>query len=436
MTRIDEKVSAGYPRPLLIRDQWENLNGKWKFAFDDQLAWRAPESVKWSGDIQVPFAPETPQSGINDTDFHHSCWYEREIDIPKIGDERILLHFGAVDYSTEVWVNGIRVGNHEGGYTPFSFDITDYVRPKKAATVTVRACDDPLDLSKPRGKQDWKRDPHIIWYHRTTGIWQTVWLEVVPKTYIENIQWTSYLDRMEVGMTAVVQNTDPRAHHLRLRLSLGDRTLTDDSVLLTTSTIERRVPLHLPIMDALRNEFIWSPENPALIDALIEIIDQDGNVIDSVLSYAALRSVKLRVGQFLLNDRPCQLRLVLDQGYWPESGLTAPDNDALRRDVELAKEMGFNGVRKHQKIEDPRYMYWCDRLGLMMWAEMPPAYRFDSKAIQRTINEWVSALEICRNHPSIVTWVTFNESTGVLNLPGQPAQRHYVESMALLSTLR
>jgi len=346
---------------------------------------------------------------------------------------RWLIHFGAVDYDAEVWLDGNLVGTHEGGYTPFTVDLTRRIYTGGEHELVVRAHDDPLDLSKPRGKQDWQIEPHSIWYFRTTGIWQTVWVERVPDVSLQTLHWTAYLDRMEVGVTAEVAGRVTSDCKLRIRLSLGDRLLADDSIALTTKTVERRIPLHLPLVDALRDEFVWGPDNPALVDAILEILDADGTVLDTVLSYTALRSIKLRFGQFLLNDRPCPLRMVLDQGYWPETGLTALDSAALRYDVELAKDMGFNGVRKHQKIEDPRYLYWADRLGLMVWVEMPPSYRFDARAVRRTFIEWSDAIERCRDHPCVITWVTFNESCGLLNLPGQPAQRHYVEAMGLLT---
>ncbi len=336
-----------------------------------------------------------------------------------------------MDYVASVWVDGHPVGRHEGGYTSFALDLTAYAGSRRE--IVVRAQDDPADLAKPRGKQDWELEPHLIWYPRTTGIWQSVWLEQVPEVSVSRLHWSSDLDRYAVSMQAGLDGPLDEGVRLRVRLSYGGRLLVDDLVGVLGPRVDREFVLDGRGVDTLRDELTWSPEHPALIDAVLEVLDTDGTVLDRVESYTGMRSVGVRAGQFLLNGRPIPLRLVLDQGYWPDSGLTAPDGDALRRDVELAKAMGFNGVRKHQKIEDPRYLYWADRLGLMVWEEMPPAYRFDEVAIRRVVTQWTEAVERDRSHPCVVAWVPFNESTGVLSLPGREEQRHYVEAVALLT---
>jgi len=320
------------------------------------------------------------------------------------------------------------VGSHEGGYTPFSCDLTTVIADQASCDVVVRVEDDPLDLEKPRGKQDWSATPHSIWYPRTTGIWQTVWIEAVPRTRIDRIRWTSNLERWEIG--CAVQCTGPRAADLRLRLRLSVEgvMLCEDLYAVTGAEVHRRIALSDPGIDDSRNELLWNPGRPRLIDAVLTLEAGDA-VIDEVLSYTALRSVAVDGHHFVLNGRPFPLRLVLDQGYWPDSGLTAPDDAALKRDVELAKAMGFNGVRKHQKIEDPRYLYWADRLGLLVWTEMPSAYRFTTLSIQRTTREWMDVLERDYSHPCVIAWVPFNESWGVPNLPNSPAERHYVRGL-------
>jgi beta-galactosidase/beta-glucuronidase len=425
-------ISAhGYPRPQLVRDQWTSLNGAWEYACDDETSRPGPAGVRWQRAITVPFAPETPASGIGDMDFHRVFWYRRTFDAPALpGDTRLILHFGAVDYAATIWVNDTVAVRHEGGYTPFSADITEYLIPGGPQTVIVRADDDPHDLAKPRGKQDWQREPHAIWYPRTSGIWQTVWLEPVPATAIQHLAWAPDLQRWEIGLEATISG--PRRDDLRLQVTLraGEKLLTDDTyAVIGGNEVARRIALFDPGIGDYRNELLWSPDRPTLIDAELRLWDGSSNLIDRVTSYTALRSVAVQGDRFLLNGRPLRLRMALDQGYWPESGLTAPDDDALRRDVELAKAMGLNGVRKHQKIEDPRYLSWADRLGLLVWEEMPSAYQFTKRSIERLTREWLAAMGRDRNHPCIVAWVPFNESWGVPDLPNIAAQRHFVQAL-------
>src|SRR5205085_11446713 len=242
-------------------------------------------------------------------------------------------------------------------------------------TVVVRVDDDPADLAKPRGKQDWKLEPHSIWYPRTTGIWQTVWLEKVPCTWIGSVRWTPSLEKWELGFEAWMEG-DPRERlRLGVKLRANDQLIADDTYTVVAGEVHRRIALSDPGIDDFRNELLWSPEKPTIIDLELELWDGD-LLLDKVYSYTALRSVSYNRDRFLLNGRPYYLRLVLDQGYWPDSLMTAPTTDAFQKDISLVKQMGFNGVRKHQKIEDPRFLYWADRLGLLVWEEMPSAYRF------------------------------------------------------------
>jgi beta-galactosidase/beta-glucuronidase len=405
-----------------------SLNGLWKFAFDNERRYRRPSDITdWPLTIQVPFPPESTASGIGDTGYHFACWYEREFQW--IPDQRhVLLHFGAVDYFARVWVNGHLVATHEGGHTPFHADITFALSATGVQTVTVMAYDDPLDLTKPRGKQDWQVNPHSIWYPRTSGIWQTVWLEPVAATYIDKIQWTPHLDGYALGFEARVGGAPIEYLIVDLLLLHRQRVLAQDSYVVIDGEADRRIILSDPGIDDSRNELLWSPERPTLLNAHIRL-RQGEVVLDEFTSYTALRSVEAVRDRFMLNGRPYPLRLVLDQGYWPDTLLAAPSDDALRKDVELAKQMGFNGVRKHQKIEDPRYLYWADRLGLLVWEEMPSAYRFTRTAIQRTIREWSEAIERDFSHPCIIAWVPFNESWGVPELPNVEAHRHGVHAL-------
>jgi beta-galactosidase/beta-glucuronidase len=426
---------SAYPRPQLRRAQWLNLNGPWRFAFDNELRYTAPAEVeRWPLTIEVPFAPEARRSGIGDTGFHRSCWYERDFEFRaaeadrKQPGGRVILHFGAVDYHARVWVNGVPVVEHEGGHTPFCADITHALNPDGHQRVTVRVEDDPHDLEKPRGKQDWRLEPHSIWYPRTTGIWQTVWLERVPAAYVRSIQWTSNLERWEIALHACVGGGELHDLQLSVRLRNGEQVLANDSYHVVSQEVHRRIALSDPGIDDYRNELLWSPERPTLLDADVKLL-RAGEVIDELQSYTALRSIRTQRERLLLNGRPLNMKLVLDQGYWPDTLMTAPSDDALRRDVELVKEMGFNGVRKHQKIEDPRYLYWADKLGLLVWEEMPSAYRFTRKAIARMVREWSEAIERDASHPCVVIWVPFNESWGVPDLATVPAARDAVAAL-------
>jgi beta-galactosidase/beta-glucuronidase len=419
----------GHPRPLLHRQSWTSLNGPWDFALDPEAAWRNPREVQWGATIAVPFSPETKESGIGDTGFYRRCWYRRTFEAPELRDgERLLLHFGAVDWAATVWVNGALAGCHEGGYTPFSMDLTDLLGDGPQ-TVIVRADDDPADLSKPRGKQDWKLAPHSIWYPRTTGIWQTVWLEKVPATWIGSVRWVPSLERWEIGFEAWVEGEERERLRMGVKLWANGQLLADDTYEVVAGEVHRRIALSDPGIDDFRNELLWSPEKPTLIEAHLHLWADRGEQLDEVKSYTALRSIAVQGNRVVLNGRPYYLRMVLDQGYWPESGLTPPGDAALRRDVELAKAMGFNGVRKHQKIEDPRYLYWADRLGLLVWEEMPSAYRFTKRSIQRLTREWMEAVRRDLSHPCVVAWVPFNESWGVPNLPDNQAERNWVRAL-------
>jgi beta-galactosidase/beta-glucuronidase len=427
-------LSPDYPRPQLQREGWISLDGEWEFAFDREGDLTRPDQVVFDRTIRVPFAPEAPLSGIGDESFTRAVWYRRTVDQFVVGPgERVMLHFGAVDYLTTIWIDGTYAGTHEGGYTSFALDVTDLLMPDGPHKLVVRAEDDPHDLAKPRGKQDWQLEPHGIWYPRTTGIWQTVWLETLPANWIESLRWNESLAHWDIGVDVVVGG--PRRDDLRLevRLTTDDgadgEVLAHDVYAVIAGEVHRRIALSDPGIDDFRNDLLWHPTSPTLIRAEVRLLDRDHQVIDVVASYTALREVRVQGDRFLLNGRPLHLRLVLDQGYWPEGGLTAPDNDALRRDVELAKAMGFNGVRKHQKVEDPRYLYWADRLGLLVWAEMPSAYRFTKKSVQRVVAEWQEAMDRDISHPCIVTWVPFNESWGVPDLPTIAAQRDWVQAL-------
>jgi len=422
-----------YPRPQLRRPGWQSLNGSWDFAIDRANRWRTPADANFDRTIHVPFAPETERSGIHETGFFSACWYRRTFRAPQREEgDRVFLHLGAVDHFARVWLNGSCVVQHEGGYTPFSADVTDHLHGGEEEVI-VQAEDDPADLTKPRGKQDWQKDPHSIWYPRCTGIWQTVWLEVVPATRLGNLRWTANLARWEIALDARIEGVMRDDLRLAVHMSVGRKSLVRDTYAVDHGEVHRRIALSDPGIDDSRNELLWSPASPTLIDVQLDLWGDRGELLDSVQSYTALRTLGTQGDRVVLNGRPMQLRLVLDQGYWEGTGQTAPDDTALRRDVELAKAMGFNGVRKHQKIEDPRYLYWADKLGLLVWEEMPSAYRFTHESVQRVAREWTEAIERDFSHPCVMAWVPINESWGVPNLPDSPAERHYVQWLYYLT---
>ncbi|MBA3541997.1 MAG: glycoside hydrolase family 2 [Deltaproteobacteria bacterium] len=418
-----------YPRPQLQRDRWRSLDGRWEFAYDDEARWRHPRDVTFDRTIVVPYPPESTASGIGDLRFHPVCWYRTVVELEAADrGEQVILHFGAVDYHAHVYVNDALVAEHRGGHTPFSVNVSTVLGQGSRLEIVVRAADDPHDLAQPRGKQDWLEEAHEIWYPRTSGIWQTVWLEPVPTRNVHRIAWLPYLEHWEIGCGVEVGGPIEPGMFLHVRLKYRDQILADDRYAVTAHEVVRRIAFSDPGIDDHRNHLLWSPAHPALIEAEVELWQGDRR-LDAVWSYTALRSVGVQGNRFMLNGRPFYLKMVLDQGYWPETLMAPPDAAALRADVELAIAFGFNGVRKHQKLEDPRWLFYCDLLGLLVWAEMPSPYRFSPGAVERLVFEWTEAVKRDVSHPCICSWVPLNESWGVPDLPTNPAHRDYVRAL-------
>lgn len=439
--RLDPLQGDGsYPRPLLMRPAWCDLSGAWDFAFGTvrQLPDVRLPQIDWSGTINVPYPPESTASGISADPPEGVLWYRRFITEPDLSaagwrpGRSVRLHFGAVDYEADVWLDGHYLGHHRGGQTPFTFDI-GYVAEDIAGTheLVVRAHDAREDVRQPRGKQDWQPEAHDIWYGRTSGIWQPVWLESVPAVHLTAVHWTPHVDQGAVDLEAVLAGDLTSFPTLRVELFNGDDLVGFGQTRALVPTV--RLRLDLP---GLRNgqdlsRWLWTPEHPHLLSARLSLGDGDDN--DEAGSYLGLRSVGTDARHFLLNGRPYPLRAVLTQGYWPETHLAAPSAVHLRREVELIKELGFNAARVHQKAEDPRFLHWADRLGLLVWGETAAAYEYSAEAVRRLVTEWMDLIERDRSHPSIVTWVPVNESWGAQHIETQPAQRNYAIALGALS---
>lgn len=420
-------VRPEYPRPQFVRERWLNLNGTWHFDFDDADAGRKArwhENAPLQREITVPFAFQSTLSGIHTNDFHDVVWYQRDFEIP--ADWRgsaVLLHFGAVDYRAWVWVNGNLAAFHEGGHTPFHVDITPFLQDS-ANTLVVRVEDSSTDRHQPRGKQYWEAESASIFYTRTTGIWQTVWLEPVSAVYLRELRLTPDIDRATLQAEYVLAG-NVSGVEIETEVSFGG-----ESVALSVfAPDEARASRSISLDGELR---LWSPEDPALYDLKIRV-RRDGHVLDEVSSYFGMRKISVAAGQIHLNNQPYRMKLVLDQGYHPDGVLTFPSDEDFKHDIELTKAMGFNGARKHQKVEDPRFLYWADKMGLLVWGEMANTFAFSPTSVQRITAEWQEAVRRDYNHPCIVAWVPMNESWGVHDLKSNPHQRTHLMALYYLT---
>ncbi|HEV2127882.1 MAG TPA: glycoside hydrolase family 2 TIM barrel-domain containing protein [Thermomicrobiales bacterium] len=423
-----------HPTPQFARPRWHDLTGEWQFAFDPEDVGRdahwESHSAAFDRIIIVPFPPESTASGIGDPNPHRVVWYRRVVDLdvlPREHGERLLLRFGAVDYRADVWVNGAHVAFNEGGHTPFHADITQPLANQDVADIVVRAEDNPHDLGQPRGKQDWQTPSHGIWYRRTTGIWQPVWLEATGRHRISDLHWQPDADSLTVDAATSITPASSLPLTLHVELALNGDTLADDRYTFSGDRHTARWQLGAPGNPETRRTLIWSQEHPNLIEAKLSLLDGE-QVLDRIYSYTGLRSVAVDANGLVLNRFPVYLRMVLEQGFWPESHLAAPSAEAIRREVELIRDLGFNAARIHQKIEDPRFLSWCDRLGVLVWGEMANAFTWNETAVTRMTREWTDAVLRDRNHPSVVAWVPINESWGVPALPVDARQRHWQEA--------
>jgi hypothetical protein len=449
---------AEYPRPQFQRNEWLCLNGEWCFAFDDADAGLAEGWVEQfstespEGRIVVPFAYQSRLSGIGDRTIHPVIWYRRTLDVPEAWrGRRVRLHFGAVDFKTDVWLNGQHLGSHVGGYTPFSFDISTALglggsEDPSTDNVLVVRCEDWPTEEQPRGKQD--GEAHRAYqFTATSGIWQTVWLEPIGASedgsYLVSCRIVPDLaqggfhlrpemggtradGRAESGATETARSAGTPGRMAGLRLEV-DASLDGTPVGQIAVACDPNGDDTSGFI-ALSERRLWSPDTPALYDLRLRLFDGE-TLVDDVLTYAGLREVTVRGRDILLNGEPIYQRQVLDQGYWPDGIYTAPSDTALRADVEWTKRLGFNGARKHQKVEDPRWLYWCDRLGLLVWDEMASNYQDSPRAREWLRAEWRDVVRRDVNHPCIVAWVPFNETWGVRELLTDVSQQAHVAAV-------
>lgn len=407
-----------YPRPQMVRGNWKNLNGLWNYAITPK-AEAAPNT--YAGKILVPFAVESALSGVGKTVGKDSIlWYRTSFSVPAaMKGKSVLLHFGAVDWQAEVYVNGKKVGTHEGGYDPFSFDITSAIK-KGSQQLEVRVWDPTDDGPQPRGKQ--VKKPESIWYTPVTGIWQTVWLEGVAKTYVTSTKQTPDIDKQTLSITANVQNLQ-NGDKVKIAAWDGTNKIAEQTVDANTQTVL-----------AINNPKLWSPDNPFLYDLTVSVV-RNGKNLDEVKSYFAMRKTSIApdakgIQRMMLNNKFLFQFGPLDQGWWPDGLYTAPTDEALKFDIEKTKEMGFNMIRKHIKVEPARWYNYCDKLGMLVWQDMPSGdlgnhwenrpgvidRATDKERTPESENyyrkEWNIIIDVLYNYPCIVVWTPFNEAWG------------------------
>ncbi|MBP3318034.1 MAG: beta-glucuronidase [Alistipes sp.] len=400
-----QQPRAEYPRPQFERDAWVNLNGEWSFTLDlsNSGADRNFYSSKgFDGKINVPFAAESKLSGVAYTDFINSVWYQREIQVPaEWSGKNIKLNFGAVYYKSEYYIDGKFVGRHYGGSDSFSFDITDFVADGKPHSLVVHAESDVRGGEQPGGKQSTLYHSHGCSYTRTTGIWQTVWMEAVDKCGLERVQVLTDIDQGQIVVTPTFYGY---AAGNKFAISVKDGAKV-------VSKVEVAASQGLPVVVPVKKAKLWSPESPFLYDVVYEVLAADGKVLDKVDAYVGMRKIHIEGTKIMLNNKPYYQRLVLDQGFYPDGVWTAPSDEALKNDILMSKEAGFNGARLHQKVFEERFYYWADKLGYLVWGEMASWDKNSSlvPAARNFISEWTNIVVRDRNHPALVVWTPFNE---------------------------
>ena len=424
-----------YPRPQFIRKEWQNLNGEWNFIFDDKNEGEIDQyflDFPKLNKINVPFTYETKLSGIEDESIHYIVWYNRKIELTKeqIKDKKVILNFEGSDYETKVWINGKYVGKHIGGYSRFSFDIENYI-VEGENDITVKV-EDSLSKNQPRGKQRYKKESWKCWYIQTTGIWKTVWLEWVSKQYLKSVKNTPKIDKLqlEIATNLSEQDIENGNYYIETEISFNGQITNKTKELINSNYQEVEINIMQEEMDHVIQK--WSTQNPNLYDINYKLYYND-KVIDTVYSYFGIRDITIKDSKIFLNDEQLYLKLILDQGYWKESHLTPQNEESIIKDIESVLAFGYNGVRKHQKVEDERFLYWCDVKGMLAWGEMANCYDFNDISLQNFTDEWIRVVKQNYNHPSIITWVPINESWGVPNVTTSKKQQNFVNSLYYLT---
>ena len=433
-------LRSEYPRPQFMRKNWLSLNGLWDFDFDDKEEalthhWEQ-KSCHLRHKFEVPFCFQSKLSNVHDTSFHDRCFYKREFTLPEEWNgKQLLLHFGAVDYFCKVYIDETLCGEHEGGSASFTFDITNHINKQFCPhSIAVYIEDPSTDETIPRGKQFWEEESSGIWYTRTSGIWQTVWIEPVDAVHITNIKMTPDFDQNTLKLEASFSKLVPDMR-LDVKITYEGELVCQDSYSVNSATVFKK-DIYLAGDQIFHTNThgegrSWSPEHPALYDVVFRL-NSEHRICDIAESYFGMRKIHAENGMIYLNNHPYYPKMILDQGYWPDSLLTAPDDNAFQTDIMLMKEMGFNGCRKHQKTADPRFLYWADKIGLMVWEEVPSACLFTDHALTRYTKEWMEVIVRDYNHPSIVAWVPFNESWGVPDVSRNKRQQDYTLSLYYL----
>lgn len=393
-----------YPRPQFERAEWVNLNGEWNYTFDfvgTGLEKGYPASTGFDGKIIVPFCPESKLSGVGHTDFINHIWYHRVIEIPQNWDEKnIMLNFGAVYYNSEIYIDGKLAGRHFGGSSSFGINITEFVKAGQSHNLVVYAGSDLRSTMQSAGKQCLQYGSYGCNYTRTTGIWQTVWLEAMAPEAIKSAQIITDIDQNQMIIKPCFYQES--RNKLKVIVKEGNKTVAQNTVQANNNSV-----VVLPIKNAKK----WSPESPFLYDIVYQTIDASGKVIDEVKSYAGMRKVHIEGNKIYLNNVPYYQRLVLDQGFYPDGIWTAPSDEALKGDIELSMQAGFNGARLHQKVFEERFYYWADKLGYLTWGEAP-SWGMNANNVEVARNflaEWSELVVRDRNHPSLVVWTPMNE---------------------------
>ena len=406
-----------YPRPQFRRDKWQSLNGEWEFGFGDKQ--------NYDRKINVPFSYQWQASGIDDVSVYDTIWYRRNFIVSE-KNKRALLCFTASDYETDVWVNGNHVIKHIGGFTPFSADITEYL--KEGENEIVVRCIDTLETAVPRGKQTWTGEQFSCFYYPNSGIWGSVWIEFFGVDCIENYSLQSDTDNRKVY--GYIETLYGKADEAEIVLTFKDKRIKKQRISLDGKRTNYSINLADNAFDF--GELLWWVDKPNLIN-VDYVLYKNGKVCDSAHARIGLRKISVENGKIYLNDRPLFQRLILDQGYWIESGLTPPSVEALKKDIELSKAMGFNGARKHQKLEDPYFYYYAEELGFLVWAEMPSAYTFCDREVKAITAEWQEIVNVAKNFTSVIAYVPLNESWGAREIKTNKSQQNFARSLYYLT---